>query len=173
MFGYVYLAREVHCGHTSWKVRALNLRLQATSDHLYALKIIPMSRDDWLETWGPRLRLLPMLQHPNVLRYFPSEWHQRGGRNRKSVSYSAAYLVMEYCAMGRWFPIVHERFLRLPCDVYRLTPMSPQRQRYSPEPERPHGGAHSEALLVAGAGPCPVIAEACSRASPPPPPQAQ
>jgi hypothetical protein len=75
--------------------------VQVVSDNLYALKIVPMTMDDWLGTWASRLRLLPMFQHPNVLRYFPSEWHRRGGKNRRTVSYSAVYLTMEFCNMGR------------------------------------------------------------------------
>ena len=104
-----------------------------------------MLRDDWLGTWGPRLRLLPMLQHANVLRYFPSEWHQRGGMNQKSLSYSAAFLIMEWCEMGRLPESVHTlvAFVAIIVDFFPL-----QRQGYSPE--RSHRRVHREALVLAG-----------------------
>ena len=135
MFGYVFLAREVDCEMKlivfQRTVDILRfLRQAASTERLYALKIIPMLRDDWLGTWGPRLRLLPMLQHANVLRYFPSEWHQRGGMNQKSLSYSAAFLIMEWCEMGRLPESVHT----LVAFVARIVDfLSLQRQGYSPE----------------------------------------
>ncbi len=129
-----------------------------SSGRLYGLKIIPMLQDDWLGTWAPRLRLMPMFQHPNVLRYFPCEWHRRGGKARKSVSYSAAYLTMEFCDMGRLFGtgfIIPARLylFRL---VFRRTHTGPpwllQRGRHSPESS--HRRDYRKALLVAGAATC-------------------
>jgi hypothetical protein len=121
---------------------------QAACNRLYALKIIPMLRDDWLGTWTSRLRLLPMLQHANVLRYFPSEWHQRGGQNRRTVSYSAVYLIMEYCEMCRFYQNLHSYIISL--DGQHYIPLL-LLQHKGPDQERPHRGVCREALLLAGA----------------------
>jgi serine/threonine protein kinase len=129
MFGYVYLAREVHFRlHVPLNDRPLALTcvciLQAvSSDQVYALKIFPMSRDDYLSTWASRLRMLPMFRHSNVIRYLPAEWHYRGRQHRRSVSYSAVYLAMDFCNRGR-YPWLRNRLseMRISCCLRQPLP---------------------------------------------------